>query len=210
MATTTSPSLRRIALVINIGAKLALAGLIIFYLVRPDLDQFSGKVMPLRTLLFPVAAAIVPVIWWLTGRRRPYPHLVDALVTLPTVVDYGGNAAGFYAYEYFDHSVHFANTFMLALAFGLALAGWGIPRLAAAGLTLGFGSVLHTIWEIVEYHLDVLYDAGLDVTAPTTIRDFMAGLTGAAIAAFLIWWRLHGRDDLGGRLLSTPWRRGRE
>ncbi|MEQ8833522.1 MAG: hypothetical protein RIB67_03650 [Miltoncostaeaceae bacterium] len=190
-------ALHRVAMVLNIGAKLTLAALIAFYLLRPDLDQFAGKVMPLRTLLYPLAAAMVPVVWWLTGRGRPYPHLIDALVTLPTVVDYGGNAAGFYAHEGFDHLVHLVNTSMLTLAFGLALTGWALPRLATAGLTLGFGSVLHTVWEIIEFHLDTLFDAGLDVAAQTTIRDFMAGITGASASALVVWWHLRERE--GGR-----------
>lgn len=189
-------------MVLNVGAKLALAALIVLYLARPDLDQFAGKVMPLRTLLYPLAAAVVPAVWWLTGRRVPYPHPIDALVTLPTVVDYGGNAAGFYAHEGFDHVVHLVNTTMIALAFGLAIGAWALPRLAAAGLTLGFGSVLHTVWEIIEFHLNSLYDAGLDVAAQTTIRDFMAGLSGSVVAAVLVWWR--GRERGGDGRPAHP------
>ena len=165
--------------------------------------------MPLRAALFPVAAALTWVVWTLRRRPGPYPHLVDALVTVTTVVDFGGNAARMYEVEGFDHAVHFVNTLLLALALGLAIAGAGLPRLAAAGLTLGLATTLHVVWEIAEFHLDRLYDAALDVTAPTTIRDFMAALAGAAIAAALVGWRLHDRDDLGGRLAAPARRRDR-
>jgi hypothetical protein len=91
---------------------------------------------------------------------------------------------------------------LLTAAFGLLLANTSPPRWAKAGLVLGLGAVLHTIWEIVEFWLDELLDAALDVAAMTTIIDFMVGLLGSAIGAAItfVWaWR---RIDLGGRLLG--------
>jgi hypothetical protein len=91
---------------LNLAAKATLAGLIVLYLLRPDLDQFTGKVMPLRATLFPLAAALVAILWLARGRPRPFPHLPDALITLATIVDFCGNAADLYdRLEWFDHSV---------------------------------------------------------------------------------------------------------
>ncbi len=188
---------------LNLGTKVTLAGLLLLYALRPELEQFGGKVMPLRAALFPVAAALVGLLWLCRGRPRPYPHLPDALVTLATVVDFGGNAAGFYRYEYFDHGVHFVNMAILATAFGLLIANTVAPRWAKAGLVLGFGAVLHTIWEISEYWLAEAYGAALDVRAVTTIWDFTAGLIGTTIAATLTYLWLWDRVDLGGRVFGS-------
>lgn len=196
------PPAARLALTANLLAKGLLAALVVLYLSAPHWEQFEGKVMPLRATLFPVAAALTWATWRLRGRPGPYPHMVDALITWATVTDFGGNAARFYDIEGFDHLVHFVNTFLLALAVGVAMGGWRVPRLAVAGLTLGVGSVLHTIWEITEFQLDERFDAALDVASQTIIRDFIAGLAGAVLAAALVAWRLHDRPDLGGRLLA--------
>jgi hypothetical protein len=187
---------------LNIAAKLALAGLILFYFARPDLPQFEGKVMPLRTAFYPLAATLVPALWWLRGAAYPYPHLPDIMIVASALTDYGGNAADMYRFEYFDHTVHFVNMFMLTVAFGAAMAAHGLPRWALAGLTLGFGSVLHTIWEITEYSIVAVTGAGLDVTASTTIRDFAVGLVGSSIGAALAYAELSRRPGLGGALLG--------
>jgi hypothetical protein len=187
---------------LNVAAKATLAGLILFYLLRPDLHQFTGKVMPLRATLFPLAAALLAILWLARGRPSPFPHLPDALITLATIVDFGGNAADLYRLEWFDHSVHFTNMLLLTIAFGLLLANTTTPRWAKAGLVLGFGAVLHTIWEIVEFWLDEIFDAELDVEALTTIIDFTVGLIGSALGAALTYTRTWNRVDLGGRVLG--------
>ena len=185
---------------VNIGVKLALLALIGFYLLNPDLPQFQAKVMPLRSALFPLAALLIPAVWVLRGRPRPYPHLIDALVVSATVVDYGGNAADWYRFWWFDHLVHFTNMLFLTTAFGLLLANTRTPRWALAAITLGFGAVLHTIWEITEFTIAWLYATDLHVDNLTTIRDFGAGLVGSTLGATLIFLHFWKRVDLGGQL----------
>jgi hypothetical protein len=187
---------------LNVAAKGTLASLIVFYLARPDLEQFTGKVMPLRAVLFPLAAALVAMLWLARGRPRPYPHLPDALITLATIVDFGGNAADLYRLEWFDHAVHFTNMLLLTTAFGLLLANADAPRWAKAGIVLGFGAVLHTIWEIVEFWLDEIFDAALDVRAMTTIIDFTVGLLGSILGTAITYLWTWDRVDLGGRVLG--------
>lgn len=184
----------------NVGVKLALLALIGFYLLNPDLPQFQAKVMPLRSTLFPVAALLVPAIWLLRGRPRPYPHLIDTFVVTATVVDYGGNAADWYRFWWFDHLVHFTNMVLLTTAFGLLIANTRVPRWALAGLALGFGAVLHTIWEITEFTIAWFYATDLHVDNLTTIRDFGAGLIGSTLGATLVYLHFWKRVDLGGQL----------
>lgn len=189
------------AAVLNLTLKGTLLALIVFYLAAPGLDQFSGKVMPLRAALFPIAAALIGLLWMARGRPQPYPHGLDGLVTTACLVDFGGNAAQGYSTQWFETAVHFTNMIVLGAAFGLALAHLGLPRGVLAGMALGLANVLHTLWEITEYLIDATLGADLDVTNEGIIRDLVAGLLGSAVAAVLVWWRLHNRIDLGGRLI---------
>lgn len=187
---------------LNVAAKLTLAGLIVFYLARPDLEQFTGKIMPFRAVLFPLAAALVALLWLARGRPRPYPDLPDALITFATIVDFGGNAADLYRLEWFDHTVHFTNMLLLTAAFGLLLANTVPPRWAKAAIVLGFGATLHTLWEIFEFWIDEILDAALDTEARTTIIDFTVGLAGSILGAAITYLWTWDRVDLGGRVLG--------
>jgi len=187
---------------LNLAAKATLAALMLFYLARPELEQFTGKIMPFRVVLFPVAAALVALLWLARGRPRPYPHLPDALVTLATIVDFGGNAADLYRFEWFDQAVHFTNMLLLTAAFGLLLASTVPPRWAKAAIVLGFGATLHTLWEVFEFWIDELLDAALDTEATTIVLDFTAGLAGSILGAAITYLWTWDRTDLGGRVLG--------
>ena len=82
---------------VNVGVKVVLLGLLLFSVLAPELPQFAGKAMTARALTYPLAALVVPVVWWLRGRGRPYPHLVDVLVVLPFVIDVASNALDLYS-----------------------------------------------------------------------------------------------------------------
>ena len=81
---------------LNVAVKLLLAGLVIFSSTNPDLPQFAGKAMAARAMFYPWAALLIPAIWLLRGRPSPYPHLLDALIALPFLIDVAGNAANLY------------------------------------------------------------------------------------------------------------------
>ena len=53
--------MKRAALGVDLAAKAALVGLLLFAVARPDLPQFAGKAIRGRTLAHPVAALIVPL-----------------------------------------------------------------------------------------------------------------------------------------------------
>jgi hypothetical protein len=84
--------------VCNATLKLALVALLAFAVARQDLPQFHGKSMTGRAIGYPVAALLVPVVWWIVSRRRAvrYPVVVDMLVVAPFVIDMAGNAANLY------------------------------------------------------------------------------------------------------------------
>jgi hypothetical protein len=57
------------ALVATVALKALLVGLLLLAVLRPDLPQFEGKAMTGRAIGYPIAAAIVPVVWWIMRRR---------------------------------------------------------------------------------------------------------------------------------------------
>src|SRR5205085_774371 len=95
---------------IALGHPLGMSGArLVVAVARPDLPQFAGKAMTGRAIGYPVAALIVPVVWWL-GRRRgwAYPYAVDVLVVLPFLIDMAGNAANLYdTVTWWDDLNHF-------------------------------------------------------------------------------------------------------
>ena len=62
----------------------------------------------------------MPIAWRLRGRREPYPRELDLAVTLPLLVDAGGNAIGIYRRANVDDVIHFADGALLASGKGTA------------------------------------------------------------------------------------------
>ena|SRR5215211_2066775 len=79
-----------LALWVDLAVKVALVGLLLLGVAGPDLPQFEAKAMTGRALAYPLAAVLVPVVWWLLSRRRgrrlPYPYALDVLPVLPFLI----------------------------------------------------------------------------------------------------------------------------
>lgn len=179
---------RRLLLSTNVAAKAALLALLLFAVASPELEQFQGKAMTGRAIAYPFAALVVPAIWWLRFRRRPYPAALDLLLVLPFLIDTAGNAADLYdSIDWWDDANHLVNWAILVLAAGQALRAVDLPRWAVFGLALGFGAVTHVLWELLEYltfvrgNPDELRGAYSD-----TIGDMALSLAGSALAAALL------------------------
>jgi hypothetical protein len=54
----------RIALVVSLGITLAF----------PDWEQFKGKGMAVRVPVYLLPAFVVPLVWWIRQKPRPYPY----------------------------------------------------------------------------------------------------------------------------------------
>ena len=110
---------------LNLLAKGALVGLLVFAVLRPNLPQFAGKAMETRLLTFGLSAVVLPVAWALSpGLRRAgtYPHVTDALIVAPFLLDTVGNALNLYdGVVWFDDVMHFATWLPWVVAFGLLL-----------------------------------------------------------------------------------------
>ena len=58
---------------VNIAAKVALIGLLVFGALNPDLPQFEGKAMDARLFTFGLSAVVLPAVWLIVrpnGRIR--------------------------------------------------------------------------------------------------------------------------------------------
>jgi glycopeptide antibiotics resistance protein len=167
---------------LNVAVKALLVGLLLFS-VFSDLERFNGKAMLARALTYPLAALVVPVVWQLRGRPRPYPHLIDVLVVLPFVIDTGGNVLDLYSVYWFDDLAHFLNWTILVSAFALALRRTSLAPLPVWGLAVGSGAATEILWEIGEYLVMKLGSSGLQLTYEDTIGDLTLGGCGTLLGA---------------------------
>jgi hypothetical protein len=176
---------------LNVAVKALLVGLLLFS-VFSGLERFNGKAMTARALTYPLAALIVPAVWWLRGRRRPYPHLVDVLIVLPFVIDTGGNVLDLYSVYWFDDLAHFLNWWILVSAVTLALRRTQLGLLPSWGLAVGFGAATEILWELGEYSVMKLGSSGLQLTYVDTIGDLALGFGGTLLGASLVSaaWKL--------------------
>jgi hypothetical protein len=174
------------ALWVDVAVKALLVGLLAFAVARPDLQQFAGKAMTGRAIAYPLAALIVPAVWFWVGRGRnwDYPFAVDILIVLPFLIDVAGNALDLYdTVDWWDDANHFVNWGILTAAFGQLLVRLPVGAIAAAGLALGFGAVTAILWEFAEYWTFIRDSPELETAYTDTLGDLALGLSGAAIAA---------------------------
>ena len=129
--------------VFNLSVKVALIALLLFAVLRQDLPQFQGKAMEGRALTYPISVLVIPLIWFVIRRRRDvtdYPHLLDALLGMPFLIDMAGNALDLYdSITWWDDVNHFVNWGILTAAFGQFLLRFPLGRWVTAGLAWGFG-----------------------------------------------------------------------
>lgn len=175
--------------VVDLLLKLVLVAAVSYAALRTDLPRFHNKAMGLRAVLYPLAAVVVPVTWWVFGRRRvAYPLAVDIVAILPFLSDALGNVLDLYdSVTWFDDVLHLVNWLALVTAFGLWARGRPLGRLTVAALTLGFGAVTNILWEIGEYLSFITGNQGeLKGIYRDTIGDLTLSLTGSLLGAILI------------------------
>jgi hypothetical protein len=185
----------------DIASKIALVGLLLFAVVRDDLEQFQGKAMEGRALTYPLSTLVVPIIYFFvrrSGRRAFYPYGLDIVLGLPFLIDTAGNALDLYdTVEWWDDANHLVNWAILTFGFGLFLLRLPIGKLSVAGLVAGFGGLSAIVWEFAEY-ITFIRDSPERETAYTdTLGDLLLGTAGSVISAMLIAWVLWPRRTAG-------------
>lgn len=173
--------------VVAVGLKVLLGGLLALAVVFDEWARFADKAMGMRAVLYPLAVLALP-LWWCARRRgKAFPWDVDALITLPFVVDVAGNAADLYdGVSWFDDACHFGNWAVLGTACAVALRRWTtLPAWAVMWCCVGAGAVTAIGWEFFEYGAFVL-DTPESVTIyRDTMGDLLLGLTGASVAGLV-------------------------
>lgn len=197
---------------LNLTAKVALIGLLLYALARPELPQFRDKAMDVRLFTFGPPALLLPLAWALFARRRghrPYPHAVDLCLVLPFLLDTAANTLDLYdSIAWFDDVMHFVTWVPWVLAFGLLLHyAPALPRWAHFGLVLGFGAVSHIVWELGEYVTFIRGSPELATAYTDTLGDLLLSLTGSTFGALLsvtILWRVGSQAEPGGARVAAP------
>jgi hypothetical protein len=147
--------------------------------------RYSGKAMRVRAVGYAGGMLLVPLAWRLRGRPQPYPRELDLAVTLPLLVDAGGNAVGLYQRAHVDDLVHFADGALLAGVVG-ALAtprvktSWEAAFVAALAGTAAAG-----LWEIGEWVGLKLGAKGMNLSYDDTIADLAETAAGAFLGGLV-------------------------
>jgi hypothetical protein len=177
----------RSSLAIDVAVKAATVGLLAYALINPDLPQFQGKAFAGRAIAYPIALLLVPLGWWLFGRRRiQFPVASDILFGLPFLIDVAGNAANLYdTIEWWDDANHFVNWALQTAAVGLVLryAPWSWRVRAAMGFAYAVTAAV--LWEFAEYVTFVPNSPEAASAYADTLGDIALGMLGGLLAAVL-------------------------
>jgi len=185
---------------VDVAIKVATVGLLVWAVLSPDLPQFSGKAFTGRAVAYPIALLVLPVAWWVFGRRRglPFPVAADILLGLPFLIDVVGNALDLYdSVEWWDDANHLVNWGVHTAGIGLLLrwGPWGSWTRAA--LAFGWAASTAVLWELAEYVAFVPNSPEAATAYQDTLGDLALGLIGGAVAALLVS-RLSTRVDTVG------------
>jgi hypothetical protein len=192
--------------VLDVVLAAGVLALIAYSVSAADAPQFATKAMTTRAICYPFSLVLVPIGVWISsrgGRRRsegrsslPYPHVLGILVTMPFIIDLGGNALDLYdSIEHFDDWVHMFNPVLFVIAACFVIASTGIPRWAVAVMGFGVGNTFHIAWELIEGQvLMQLANVDLGITLADTLSDLAWGLVGSGVGVAVALTTLHLRS----------------
>ena len=175
--------------VADVVVKVGLVALILIAVLYPDLGGVKGKAAGSRAFAYPLAMLLVPAIWWLWFRRKPFPWLGDLLLCLPWFTDTLGNRLNLYdTLPWFDDWMHFMNWAFLTGGFLVITLPRGLPWWRAVERGLAFGVPTAVLWELAEYITFIRNSPELETAYTDTLGDLTLGSIGTLLAAFLVWF----------------------
>lgn len=190
------PRLRQTARFIDLAAKVGLVILIGIAIVHPDLGNVRGKASGVRDIAYPLGALVVPAVWWFRWRRRPYPWLGDALVTLPWFTDTLGNRLNLFdTIDSFDDWMHFVNWALLTAGVLILTMRHTASLRETMERALAFGVTAALGWEIAEYFAFIRHSGELKTAYTDTLGDLSLGSLGSILSSIIVY-ALWGRGTL--------------
>src|SRR6476660_8753131 len=153
------------------AAKAATVGFAVDAFVNADTPRLRGKAIRTRAFGYAGALLVVPVLWWLVPDRGRYPRALDLAVTIPLLLDAGGNALGLYEQAHIDDVVHTANSAIASGVAGALIAPHVDERWQAALAGAGVSVVAEVAWELLEYGAMRLGADGMNLTYEDTMAD---------------------------------------
>lgn len=163
------------------AAKATVVALAVDAFLNSDAPRYHGKGMRLRAIGYAGGMLLVPVAWRVTGRRDPYPRELDLAVTLPLLVDAGGNAIGIYRRARVDDLIHFADGALVSSVAGALVTPRVRTSWEAAGIATLAGTAAAGLWEIGEW-IGLKFGAkGMDLSYDDTMTDLIETTAGAIL-----------------------------
>ena len=167
------------------AAKAAVIALALDAWVNSSAPRYSGKAMRVRALGYAGGLLAVPLVWRLRGRPEPYPRELDMAITLPLLVDAGGNAIGIYQRANVDDLIHFADGATLASVVGAIATPRTRTSWEAAAVAAAAGMAAAGVWEIGEWLGLKLGARGMDLSYDDTMTDLAETMAGALLGAVI-------------------------
>jgi hypothetical protein len=171
-------------------AKTATVAFAVDAFANADSPRLRGKAIRTRAIGYAGALLVVPLAWWLLPDRGRYPRTLDLAVTIPLLLDAGGNALDLYEEAHIDDVVHVANTAIVSGVAGALFAPRVDERWQAALIGGGVAITGATAWELMEYGAFKLGANGMDLTYDDTMADLAEGFLGAVLGALFTWTRV--------------------
>lgn len=187
MPQTRSPASRLIAPLVVLAATIAQ---LVVATAAGDSARFASKGFGARLVLYPILMLIVPAVWFLLHRGRPWaeaPWAGFTLVMIPFLVDVTGNTLNLYdSISWWDDANHFVNWFLLCLGLALVLDVRSVrPAWAGGAVVVGGGALLALAWELGEWWTFIRHGTELATAYEDTLGDMTLGTCGAFVA-FLV------------------------
>jgi len=172
---------------LNYAIKVALVAAFAVALLVP-IAVLEGKGMGVRAPVFTAPVWVVPLLARVR-KWRPYPHVADAVLAVPFLLDTVGNIAGLFdSIVIFDDILHFVNWAFLVAAFHAFRFRNVHDSRDAVFLGAGFGALAIVFWELIEWIVSVdglsLAD-NLQLTYGDTVGDLVISTLGGVVGSWL-------------------------
>jgi hypothetical protein len=192
-----------------VAAKAATIACAIDGFVNADSPRLRGKAIRTRAIGYTGALFLVPLVWRVLPERGRYPRGLDLAVTVPLLIDAGGNAFGLYEEAHLDDVVHFLNAAIISGVAGSLFGTMTDEPWQAAMAGTGTAIAGETVWEVAEYVAMRAGADGMNLTYEDTMADLAESTLGAVVGGLVTWLRMpHAKAERrhGWRHAVAGWR----